>query len=68
MATNNDAFHGALVEEVGAVRNEYFRCKCGHEWSREMCDGLVAIGCPICGAEHLTNLGRMFFRLVNPAT
>jgi hypothetical protein len=57
--STNDALYGVLVEEVGAVRKEHFRCSCGHEWSREMYDGLVAVGCPACKNEHLTALGRV---------
>jgi hypothetical protein len=42
---------------------EHFKCECGHQWQREMYDGLVAVGCPACKAEHLTTLGRMFLPL-----
>ena len=66
----NDAFHGALVEAESAVINEHFRCGCGHEWSREIEAGLVAIGCPVCGDQHMTSLGRLWAVVVsekNPA-
>jgi hypothetical protein len=37
---------------------ERFRCECGHQWQREMYAGLVQVGCPACGHEHLTKLGK----------
>ena len=37
---------------------EHFRCECGHQWQREMYAGLVQVGCPACGQEHLTKLGK----------
>jgi hypothetical protein len=56
-----------ITEYDDAVITEHFRCECGHEWSREMHDGLVEIGCPKCGREHLTTLGRFFAPLVDRA-
>jgi hypothetical protein len=50
-----------------ATTTEHFRCKCGHEWSREMEDGLIAVGCPICQREHLTMLGRFMLPIINSA-
>jgi hypothetical protein len=45
------------------VITEHFRCVCGHQWQREMYDGLVAVDCPICKCQHKTTLGRVFSRL-----
>jgi hypothetical protein len=64
----NDAFQGLLVEaEDGAVITEHFRCHCGHEWSRELYDGLFSVGCPNCRTEHLTQLGQFMCRLLRHA-
>jgi hypothetical protein len=46
---------------------EHFHCECGHRWEREMEDGLVAIGCPVCRRQHLTNLGRFFLPIAEGA-
>src|SRR6476469_2121875 len=47
------------------VVTEHFKCACGHEWSRELEDGLVAVGCPACKQKkHLTALGRLFERVI----
>jgi len=47
---------------------EHFRCECGHQWLREMENGLVAIVCPTCRREHLTNLGLVYahFAVMSP--
>jgi hypothetical protein len=42
------------------VTTAHFRCECGHQWQREMYDGLVQVRCPNCGRSHLTTLGRVF--------
>jgi hypothetical protein len=66
-ATTNDddAFRDLLIEADNAVINEHFRCDCGHEWSRELDDGLIAIGCPVCGKQHMTSVGRLWAVVVS---
>jgi len=57
-----------VTEAVNDDITEHFRCECGHEWQRQMEDGLVAIGCPVCRCQHLTSLGRMLLPLMESET
>jgi hypothetical protein len=59
----SDERKGTHTVEKHDVVTEHFRCTCGHEWSREMYDGLIVVGCPACQREHLTMLGRVASRV-----
>jgi hypothetical protein len=61
-------FDMSTPEMDDGVVTEHFRCDCGHEWQREMEDGLIAVGCPGCKRQHLTNLGRMVLRIMKRAS
>jgi hypothetical protein len=46
---------------------EHFRCECGHQWSREIYDGLIVVCCPVCSREHMTSLGRFMAPIARKA-
>jgi hypothetical protein len=55
------------IQELDGHTTVHFACDCGHRWQREMEAGLIAVACPSCGREHMTDLGRVFSHIASKA-
>jgi hypothetical protein len=62
-----DQFLEALQELEDGHTTMHFACDCGHRWQREMEPGLIAVGCPTCKRQHMTDMGRVFSHIASKA-